>query len=310
MGRHRYYLVLIAVIVLSVVPGEAARASTWVSGSDSIDQQGSYGMKGQAHPSNVPGARSDSIGWKDANDHLWLFGGTGISGSMDMGYLNDLWMFDGVNWTWVSGSSSINQAGIYGQQGVADVSNSPGGRQGSVGWTDANENFWLFGGSGYDSSSTGLLNDLWKLDGMMWTWVSGLASKDETGVYGSKGVANPANVPGSRWQSIGWVDGNGDLWLFGGDGFDSTGESGYLNDLWKFEVAGGVWVWMDGAEAADQTGVYGVKGVSGPDSFPGARKSSISWLDERGDLWLFGRRRVWFEQYGMAERFVEVAAFL
>ncbi len=259
---------------------------TWVSGSDSIDQQGSYGTKGQAHPSNVPGARSDSIGWKDANDHLWLFGG--IGGSMDMGYLNDLWRYDGANWTWVGGSSTANEAGVYGDKGVADSANIPGGRFFSICWTDANENLWLFGGSGYDSSSTGLLNDLWKFDGMMWTWVSGSASRDETGVYGSKGVANPANVPGSRWQSIGWVDGNGDLWLFGGDGFDSIGESGYLNDLWKFEVAGGVWVWMGGAETADQTGVYGVKGVSEPDSFPGARRSGVCWADVQGDLWLFG----------------------
>jgi len=211
-----------------------------------------------------------------------------LDGTMDTGYLNDLWRYDGVYWTWVSGSSSINQAGIYGERGVADVSNLPGGRQGSVGWTDANENFWLFGGSGYDGGSTGLLNDLWKYDGMMWTWVSGSASKDETGFYGSKGVANPASVPGSRWRSMCWADGNGDLWLFGGAGLDANGDSGHLNDLWKFELAGGVWAWMDGSNTINQAGIYGIKGVSEPASFPGARRTGVCWADAQGDLWLLG----------------------
>ncbi len=261
---------------------------TWVSGSSSRGEGGHYGTRGQAGPANIPGARQGSVGWKDDNDNFWLFGGDGLDGTMNTGYLNDLWRFDGNNWVWAAGSSTMNQPGIYGTQGEAHPANIPGGRYFSISWTDANENFWLFGGSGYDGSSTGLLNDLWKFDGTMWTWVSGSASKDETGVYGSKGVANPANAPGSRWRSICWVDGNGDLWLFGGAGLDANGDSGYLNDLWKFKVAGGVWAWMDGAEIADQTGVYGIKGVSEPDSFPGARKSSRAWLDERGELWLFG----------------------
>lgn len=261
---------------------------TWVSGSNSIGEGGHYGTRGQPEPANIPGARQGSVGWKDANDNFWLFGGDGLDAEMDTGYLNDLWMFDGANWTWVSGSSSINQTGIYGERGVADASNSPGGRQGSVGWTDANENFWLFGGSGYDGGSTGLLNDLWKYDGMMWTWVSGSASKDETGVYGSKEVANPANAPGSRWRSICWADGNGDLWLFGGDGFDGTGDNGYLNDLWKFELAGGVWAWMNGSNTTNQAGIYGTEGVDDPNGFPGARKSGVCWADAQGDLWLLG----------------------
>jgi len=31
-------------------------------------------------------------------------------------------------WTWVSGSNTIYQAGIYGTKGVADVANVPGGK--------------------------------------------------------------------------------------------------------------------------------------------------------------------------------------
>jgi len=261
---------------------------TWVSGSSSAGEGGHYGTRGQAEPANIPGARQGGVGWKDANDNFWLFGGDGLDTTMSTGYLNDLWSFDGNNWVWQAGSSTINQPGIYGTQGEPNPANIPGGRYFSISWTDANESFWLFGGSGYDDSSTGLLNDLWKYDGMMWMWVSGSASKDKTGVYGSKEVANPANVPGSRWRSVCWADGNGDLWLFGGAGLDADGDSGYLNDLWKFEVAGGVWLWMDGSNTTNQAGIYGTKGVDDPNGFPGARRSGVCWADAQGDFRLFG----------------------
>lgn len=32
-----------------------------------------------------------------------------------------------------------------------------------------------------------------------------------------------------------WIDRAGNLWLFGGYGYPSTGASNYLNDLWKYE---------------------------------------------------------------------------
>ena len=31
-----------------------------------------------------------------------------------------------------------------------------------------------------------------------------------------------------------WTDGSGNLWLFGGEGYDSSGHDGWLNDLWVF----------------------------------------------------------------------------
>ncbi len=41
-------------------------------------------------------------------------------------------------------------------------------------------------------------------------------------------------VPGARYYSISWIDGYGNLWLFGGLGYDASGSLGFLNDLWKF----------------------------------------------------------------------------
>ncbi len=43
----------------------------------------------------------------------------------------------------------------YGTLGVASTSNVPGSRSNSVSWTGSTGNFWLFGGSGNDSTGTG-----------------------------------------------------------------------------------------------------------------------------------------------------------
>jgi hypothetical protein len=68
-----------------------------------------------------------------------------------------------------------------------------------------------------------------------WTWVSGDKKIDEKGEYGDRGVAEGTNKPGARYDAVGWTDTDGNLWLFGGFGYDRHGAEGYLNDLWKYE---------------------------------------------------------------------------
>ena len=46
--------------------------------------------------------------------------------------------------------------------------------------------------------------------------MSGSDSRHQENVYGTKGVAAPANVPGGRWGGQTWTDDSGNLWLFGG----------------------------------------------------------------------------------------------
>ncbi|MBN1765567.1 MAG: right-handed parallel beta-helix repeat-containing protein [Sedimentisphaerales bacterium] len=291
MIKKGYLLSIIVIFMYSTLSqAKTEVVATWVCGSSTIDQSGVYGTKGISNPTNVPGARTGSISWADSNDNLWLFGGCGFDSVGNRGVLNDLWKFDGTNWTWVSGSDTIDQSGVYGIKGVADPKNVPGARSYSISWTDSNGNLWLFGGRSYDSGdsldSLDELNDLWKYDGTNWTWVSGSAMIKQSGVYGIKGIADPANVPGARSGSISWIDSSGNLWLFGGCGFDGINSYGVINDLWKYD--GTSWTWVSGSSRKSQFGTYGTQGVADPENILGARDNSISWIDSSGNFWLFG----------------------
>ena len=61
---------------------------TWISGSNTINQVGNYGIKGIAASSNIPGARYYSISWIDSNNTLWLFGGYGYDSEGYDGRIN------------------------------------------------------------------------------------------------------------------------------------------------------------------------------------------------------------------------------
>lgn len=82
---------------------------------------------------NVPGVRVAAVSWSDPSGNLWLFGGLGSDSNASFGALNDLWKYTPATntWTWVSGSNVVNQYGVYGPRGTADLSNVPGAR-GSV----------------------------------------------------------------------------------------------------------------------------------------------------------------------------------
>jgi hypothetical protein len=136
---------------------------------------------------------------------------------------------------WISGSKTTNQNGIYGTKGVPDPNNVPGSRRYAVSWIDSENNLYLFGGIWFESGSYGRLNDLWKFDGTNWTWISGSKTRGQNGIYGTKGVPDPINVPGSRGYAVSWIDSENNLYLFGGYGYPESGSFGYLNDLWKFD---------------------------------------------------------------------------
>lgn len=264
---------------------------TYVSGSNLVNQPGVYSG------TEVPGARDSAVSWIDGSGNLWLFGGEGYDSTTTIGDLNDLWEFNtGTStWTWVKGSDLANQAGLYGTLGKAAVSNVPGARYQSVSWIDKSGNLWLFGGFGKDGdtpTNTSKLNDLWEYSPGTneWTWIGGSHIGAATGVYGNQTVAAATNVPGARQGAVAWTDANGDFWMFGGVGFDSTvnGTPGELNDLWKYSVGSGYWAWMSGSITNSASGVYGAPGTPDPIAVPGARGVPSGWIDSSGNLWLFG----------------------
>ena len=60
------------------------------------------------------------------------------------------------SWTYISGNTTVNQRGIYGEKGTPSESNVPGGRERVVGWFDhSKKEIWIFGGYGYDSTTDG-----------------------------------------------------------------------------------------------------------------------------------------------------------
>ncbi len=266
----------------------------WVKGANSVGQFGNYIMMGAPSATYSPGPRYGAASWVDNSGNLWLFGGYGQTGSLTLGYLNDLWKFDIVNstWTWVSGSSVPNTVGSYGTKGTASSSNSPSSRHASVSWIDNVGNFWLFGGFGKSSTTTnGNLNDLWKYNTTtnQWTWMTGSNFTGGSSVAGIMGTPSTTNTPGARMNSAGWADGS-NLWLLGGGPYSSGAPVSY-NDLWMYNIVNNSWVWVSGTSSSSTiTSVYGTQNVLSPNNVIGSREQFCTFKDMNGDFILFGGR--------------------
>ena len=170
--------------------------------------------------------------------------------------------------------------------GVPAATNMPGSRtEAAAAWTDNAGNLWLFGG--YNWGGAGAFNDMWRYDVTtnMWTWMKGSSSVNAPGVYGTKGVEDPANTPSSRWLHGRWKDLNGNFWFFGGNDANSAG----YNDLWRFNPITNNWTWMSGDNTVGQPGLYGTKCNSTAANNPGPRmENRATWMDLQGNLWMMG----------------------
>lgn len=143
----------------------------WIAGSSTTDNVGVYGTKGIEASTNLPGARRLCSLVSDASGVIYIFGGYGYDASAlgilnellqfdsHVGRLNDLWRFNTANnrFTWISGTGA-NAPGIYGPRGVETSNNVPGGRQGMAAvYHPRTNSIYVFGGSGYDATSSGML---------------------------------------------------------------------------------------------------------------------------------------------------------
>ena len=266
---------------------------TWMNGANVIDDPSTYGTKGIAAPTNVPGARHGSGATTDATGNLWMFGGYGNASSTASGNLNDLWRYNTSSnqWTWMSGNNLINQFGNYGPLTVSSPTNNPGGREFPACWTDKNGDIWVFGGGGFAlTNPQGHLNDLWKytVSSNSWAWMKGANTVNQQCLYGIQNISAPGNLPGGRFASAAWTDAIGNLWLFGGTGYAMTVTPGRQNDLWKYNPTTNEWTWEHGMNFNNANGVYGTQTVPAPFTSPGARFYNTWWKSTNGYFWLFG----------------------
>jgi hypothetical protein len=307
--------------ITSIVVDCAHDDWTWIGGSNLAGTIGTplYGVFAGTAPTvepnpfaNTPGGRYGAAGWTDASGNMWLFGGNGweLSGSSSPDTLNDvlddLWVCvleeDYCQWQLVGGydptvvgTTTVGAEIIANAQHEGQIFGSPGtppARLGAATWTDKNGDLWLFGGS----DTKNYRNDLWKFNASTfggydpstytakpgtWTMEAGSTLFDQFGSY-------PPNSPspGARTNPLTWVDAGGNLWMFGGYGWDGAGTLGYLNDLWEY--TGGAWTFVSGTSLANQSGVYGTPGTASASNFPGGRHEAAGWADANGNLWLFG----------------------
>jgi hypothetical protein len=263
---------------------------TWMKGPMTT-QPAVYGMRGVPDTANIPGARWEAAAaWTDNYDNLWFFGGTYNNSNL----FNDVWRFNipTNTWTWMKGSSLFNQPGEYGTLGVEDTANTPGGRIAYCRWKDKSGNFWLFGGG--DNVNYFYQNDLWRFNPLTnnWTWMSGSNIPNADDVYGTRCVALPTNVPGSRIEDrAAWTDAAGNLYMLGGGAANSSSGGNFAktwNDLWKYCTASNKWIWVDGDSIINPSGDWGTLGVPAPSNMPMGRAGAVGSIDLNGNLYLFG----------------------
>ena len=297
----KFLLVYSLVIFFKPAYGqEKADIWTWVSG-DSLDEvpwndgRTVYGIKGIPSPNNRPGPLDITSAYPTS---AYPF----VDTAGNCYLLKDpLWRFNPSTneWTWINGDTTATSAGysgVFGTQGIPNPSNRPPYLtfNGPIRWTDANNNLWLYGG--------GYLNDLWKynISTNQWTWMNGNRRDFMKPVYGTKGVASTANNPGARAGGYGWTDAAGNLWLMGGQGLVrkccnqfGVAEYGQARDIWKYEIATGIWTWMAGDSSIstnyNMPVVYGTLGVASSTTSPGFIYNTLQpiWTDASGNVGYF-----------------------
>jgi len=256
------------------------------------------------------GGNGNADPWEDVLNDLWKFDPTTLM------------------WTWMGGFEGgyVDGMPVYGAKGEFSPEYWPGATENGAGWADAQGNFWLLGGAygmyyfwKYDTKTNmwammgnqapysgqamsgksidGFLwlyysNSIWKYDIQNDVWIN-LGSK--TPSYGIKGEANTFNWPPLRHNTHFWIDKEGMFWMLGGgikndySFYPKYGLAEYLyNDLWMYNPTTHQWTWMGGDNTINQPGVYGTLGETAPENKPGARMDGLSWVDNLGNLWLYG----------------------
>jgi len=232
------------------VPGGRQEAVGWVDAAGNLWLFGGEGEDGK----NPPTANGilDDLWFYNITAKQWTFV-MGKTTANQTGAYEAQTVVGPVNTTGAASTCGLTVGLTVGSNvicsPVSTTGAMPGSRWGASGWIDASGNLWLFGGWGLDSTGTngnGALSDLWVYTPNStagqpgtWAWIKGSNTGAANGIYGDE--VRPYKTfeqwnPGGRSNATHWVDGLGQLWMFGGQGYDSTSTTGNgnLNDMWRY----------------------------------------------------------------------------
>jgi hypothetical protein len=126
--------------------------NNWIyMGGDNLltNQTPAFGTQCVWQNTNWPKNRLENRAvWTDKNGNFWMYGGWNTD---TLEYYSDLWKYSpSLNeWAWINGSQNPN-ASASGQPGAFNATNTPGSRQGAVGFR-YNDSLYIFGG--YDNAA-------------------------------------------------------------------------------------------------------------------------------------------------------------
>jgi hypothetical protein len=256
----------------------------YISGDTTGNQIGIYGTINTYSSSNKISGRNGHIGDILNDEIIFTQGGFGYDSESSPRWLNDLWFFNVTSllWKWVSGNDTGNKLGIYGTLNVYDSINVPGSRVEHVGGKLDENTIFIHGGGGYDSISSGTLNDLWffNTSSLQWKWMSGNYTGDENGIYGIKNQFNISNIPGSRANHIGFRLNQYSIIIHGGVGFDSEASAAtiFLNDVWLFNSTISQWKYVSGDITGNKVSIFGNKFIYHSSNIPAGRRGHTGSL--------------------------------
>lgn len=112
------------------------------------------------------------------------------------------------------------------------------------------------------------------------------------GRFGQRGVVFKGNYSGCRNGVVFWIDQCGNLWMFGGLGYDNFlvfvfVMLGFLFDFWMYNVFSYQWMWMGGLSREEGRLFFGEKGVVDVRNILGLRES-VMFFFYNYEMWFFG----------------------
>jgi gliding motility-associated-like protein len=240
-----------------------------------------YGVKGVPNAANNPPAVSENkCAWMDyTKNNLYLYDG------------KDMWSYDiGTNnWTWLHGTQGVSNTGVYGIKGVASASNIPPSRYIYSYWQDEDNNLYMYGGMSDNFGN--YLNDIWKFDIVInqWTWVGGTQAIDYIGDYDSMCAPSANRFPRSRMENRSiYPRCNTYVYNFGGSSNDASAFiSGFVHDLWFYDISNNQWTWLTGTNTFDHPGNWGSKGVTAASNMIPGKWGVSLWTDTLNSLYIF-----------------------